>query len=193
MAGMIDLYLFVVYYFEWIAFIFCYDFTTHKMHMWVKSFYVAYMVLIILHNVTVTSLCLWGEAAGPGTGHPSEAGSVSFWPKNDPLHLVERLCKYRWVKVNGVGDVSGGAIGARRTRGVARCDRLNWRRGKSVRGAVPIVFICVLLILVNRPSTWPLEHVWRNLRIGFDERYLTSTFILVICILSPLNKQIMLM
>ena len=75
---------------------------------------------------TVTSLCLYGEAAGPGAGRPSEAGSASFWlKKNDPLHLVERLCKNRWVKVNRVGDVSGGAIGARRTRGVARCDRLN--------------------------------------------------------------------
>ena len=144
--------------------------------------------------MTVTSLCLWGEAAGPGAGRPSEAASASFWPKkNDPLHLVERLCKNRWVKVNCVGDVSGGAIGAWRTRGVARCDRLNWRRGKLVRGAVPIVFICVLLILVDRPSTWPLEHVWLNLRIGFDERYLTSTFVLVICILSPLNKKKMLM
>ena len=48
-----------------------------------------------------------------------------------------------------MGDVSGGAIGARRTRGVARCDRLNWPRGKSVRGAVPFVCIYVLLILVD--------------------------------------------
>ena len=61
---------------------------------------------------TVTSLCLWGEAAGPGAGRPSEDGSASFWlKKNDPLHLVERLCKNRWVKVNRVGDLSGGAIG----------------------------------------------------------------------------------
>ena len=128
----------------------------------------------------------------PGTGR--RAGSASFWPKKkDAFHLVEWLCKNGWVKVNRVGDVSGGAIGARRTRGVPRCDRLNWRRRKLVRCVVPIVFICVLLILVDRPSTWPLEHVWRNLRIGFDERYLTSTLILVICILSPLNKKIMLM
>ena len=33
-------------------------------------------------------LCLWGGAAGPGTGRPSEAGSASFWTnKNDTLHL----------------------------------------------------------------------------------------------------------
>ena len=43
-----------------------------------------------------------------------------------PSILLKRLCKNWWVKVNRVGDVSGGAIGARRTRGVVRCDRLNW-------------------------------------------------------------------
>ena len=56
--------------------------------------------------------------------------------------------------------------------------------------------LCVYLCTFDscwRPSTWPLEHVWRNLQIGLDKRYLTSTFILVFCILSPLNKQTMLM
>ena len=49
-----------------------------------------------------------------------------------PSILLKRLCKNRWVKVNRVGDVSGGAIGARRTCGVVRCDRLNWD-GHSAR------------------------------------------------------------
>ena len=41
------------------------------------------------------------------------------------LHLVEPAVLNRWVKVNHEGDVSGGAIGARQTRGVACCDCLN--------------------------------------------------------------------
>ena len=49
-----------------------------------------------------------------------------FWPrKKRSLHLVEPAVLNRWMKVNHVGDVSGGAIGARQTRGVACCDRLN--------------------------------------------------------------------
>ena len=74
-------------------------------------------------------VCLWGETAGPDTGRPSGGRKclvASFWTnKNATLHLWKQLCWNRWVEGNRVGDVSGRAIGARWTRRVARCDRLN--------------------------------------------------------------------
>ena len=108
--------------------------------------------MVTVDTVTVTSLPVGrngrAEYRAPVGGRKCLV--ASFWTnKNATLHLWKQLCINRWVERNRVGDVSGGAIGARRTRGVARCDRLNWRRGKLVRGAVPFVFICVLLILVD--------------------------------------------
>ena len=77
-------------------------------------------------SVTVTSLPVGHGRAGYRAPVGGQKCLVaSFWTnKNATLHLWKQLCINRWVERNRVGDVSGGAIGARRTRGVARCDRL---------------------------------------------------------------------
>ena len=78
-----------------------------------------------LNTVMVTSLVPVGRSGRAGYRAPVGGRKCLVLDEQERYPpSLKRLCKNRWVKVNRVGNVSGGAIGARRTRGVARCDRL---------------------------------------------------------------------